>query len=124
MNSPVVNILQVYDLERVEVLRGPQNTLYGRNTTGGAINYISKKPEVGGDTNGYVSATFGEFNQLDMNAAIGVPLGDKAAIRLAIQHPGTRWHHQKLVTGRDEQIETNLLVVCNLPLNQMTAHLS
>ena len=102
LNSPVVNILQVYDLERVEVLRGPQNTLYGRNTTGGAINYISKKPEIGGNTNGYVQATIGEYSQLDMNAAIGVPLGDKAAIRLAIQSQERDGIRENLTTGNDD----------------------
>jgi iron complex outermembrane receptor protein len=86
LNSPVVNILQVFDLERMEVLRGPQNTLYGRNTTGGAINYISRKPVVGGDPNGYVQTTYGRFNQADLVAAYGAPLGDRAAFRAAVQY--------------------------------------
>ena len=77
LNSPVVNILQVYDLERIEILRGPQNTLYGRNTTGGAVNFISRKPEIGGEANGYVRATYGRFNQADIEGAFGAPLGEK-----------------------------------------------
>ena len=53
INSPGVNLLQVYDMERVEVLHGPQNTLYGRNTTAGAINYVTRKPEIDGENNGF-----------------------------------------------------------------------
>ena len=85
LNSPVVNILQVYDLERIEILRGPQNTLYGRNTTGGAVNFISRKPEIGGEANGYVRATYGRFNQADIEGAFGAPLGEKMAFRAALQ---------------------------------------
>ena len=83
LSSPVVNVLQTYDLERVEVLRGPQNTLYGRNTTGGAVNYISRKPQVGGETSGYVNATAGRFSQFEVDGAYGGPIGEKAAYRAA-----------------------------------------
>ncbi|CAN0606404.1 unnamed protein product, partial [Ectocarpus sp. 12 AP-2014] len=71
LNSPVVNVSQLFDLERVEVVRGPQNTLYGRNTTGGAINFISNKPEVGGETNGYINASYGRFNEINLEGAVG-----------------------------------------------------
>ena len=103
LNSPVVNILQTYDLERVEVLRGPQNTLYGRNTTGGAINFISRRPEVGGDLNGYASASIGNFNDVTLEAAIGAPIGDKAAFRLSAQSQQRDGIRTNLFTGTDEQ---------------------
>ena len=51
----------VFDLERVEALRGPQGTLFGRNATGGAIQFISNKPTK--EFEGYVAATYGRFNQ-------------------------------------------------------------
>jgi len=102
LNSPVVNILQIYDLERIEVLRGPQNTLYGRNTTGGAINFISRKPEVGGPVNGFVTGTYGRFNQADANAAFGAPLGDFAAFRVALQYQTRDGIRTNLLTGADE----------------------
>ncbi|NRA31340.1 MAG: TonB-dependent receptor [Parvularculaceae bacterium] len=108
LNSPVVNILQVYDLERVEVLRGPQNTLYGRNTTGGAINFISRQAEVGGDANGYVQATYGRFNQKDVNAAFGAPIGDLAAFRVAVQYQTRDGIRENLLTGEDDQSRDNL----------------
>lgn len=75
----------VFDTERVEVLRGPQNTLNGRNTTGGAINFISVKPEAGGEFNGYGQFTYGRFNQVIAEGAIGGGLGDNAGFRIAGQ---------------------------------------
>ena len=53
-----------YDLERVEVLKGPQGTLYGRNATGGAINVIPEKPSLD-HLGGYVSASYGNYNAYD-----------------------------------------------------------
>ncbi|MEL6877167.1 MAG: TonB-dependent receptor [Pseudomonadota bacterium] len=60
---------QLYDLERVEVLRGPQGTLFGRNTTGGAINFITRKPELAG-TQGYLTAGYGNFNRVSVEGAV------------------------------------------------------
>lgn len=73
---------QVYDLERVEVLRGPQGTLYGKNTTGGAINFITKKPtfEKGGD----IRIQSGEYAFFHADGAFNMPLiEDKLAARVA-----------------------------------------
>ena len=74
--------VSMYDLERVEVLRGPQGTLYGKNTTGGAVNLISRDAKLG-EVNGYLTAGYGNYNRVDVNGAVNVPLGEKAALRVA-----------------------------------------
>lgn len=73
---------QLFDLNRVEVLRGPQGTLFGRNATGGLVHYISRDA---GDAafNGYASASYGSFNATSAEGAIGGALSDGARFRLA-----------------------------------------
>ncbi len=73
--------LGLYDLERVEVLRGPQGTLYGKNTTGGAINFISRKPDF--DTEGYLKLGYGNYNRYDVDGAVQTGLTDTLAARVA-----------------------------------------
>jgi len=73
----------IYDIAQVEVLRGPQGTLYGRNATAGAINVISARPIF--DYAGAVGAEYGSYNQFGVNGMVNVPLGDKAAVRLAMR---------------------------------------
>jgi iron complex outermembrane receptor protein len=74
---------QLYDLEQIEVVRGPQGTLYGRNTTGGAINFITRKPELSG-TNGYLTLGYGSYNRFNAEGAIEItPVADKVGLRLA-----------------------------------------
>jgi iron complex outermembrane receptor protein len=71
-----------YDLQRVEVLKGPQGTLYGRNATAGAINVIPNRPRIG-QTGAEVSLGYGNYDWLTGQAALNLPLGDIAAIRIA-----------------------------------------
>jgi len=84
INRPNVMSISMFDMERVEVLRGPQGTLYGRNSTGGAINFITRKP--GKELGGNVSASYGNFNALRVDAGVDLPLNDSAAVRLAGFH--------------------------------------
>ncbi|MBU0556744.1 MAG: TonB-dependent receptor [Alphaproteobacteria bacterium] len=73
-----------FDLERVEVLKGPQGTLYGRNATGGAINIIPAEPRIG-LFEGYVSAGFQNYNGFNSEGAINIPIGDSSALRASFQ---------------------------------------
>lgn len=70
------------DLERIEVLRGPQGTLYGRNTFGGTINIHTRAPDLD-SVNGYVTGLYGDYDRRKLEGAINVPLGDQVAVRLA-----------------------------------------
>ncbi|MGX7925065.1 TonB-dependent receptor [Tsuneonella sp. HG094] len=74
LNRPQAAVLDVYEVERIEVLRGPQGTLYGRNTIGGAIKYVTKRlPD---DFEAKVRATYGSYDQADLVASISAPVGD------------------------------------------------
>lgn len=71
-----------YDLERIEVLKGPQGTLYGRNATGGAVNIITAKPHLD-EFSGYINGEYGNFDSKRLAAAINAPVGTDTAIRIA-----------------------------------------
>ncbi len=66
-------LLNLYDVQRVEVLRGPQGTLYGKNTIGGAVNIVSRKPDLD-DITGQASFTYGRFNETTGKGYVSVPL--------------------------------------------------
>ncbi|PZN95059.1 MAG: TonB-dependent receptor [Alphaproteobacteria bacterium] len=78
-------LLSLNDVERIEVLRGPQGTLYGKNTIGGAVSIVSKKPDLG-VFKGEASAQYGSYNQILLNGYVSAPLvADKVALSLAGQ---------------------------------------
>src|SRR5580765_5864478 len=70
-----VQALQTYDLDRVEVLRGPQGTLYGKNATGGAVNFYSRNPRLNA-YDGYLTAGISNFNGRTVEGAVGGPIAD------------------------------------------------
>ena len=74
-------VLDLFDLERVEVLRGPQGTLYGKNTIGGAIKYVTKK--MSGETEFSFDATVGSYSQRDLKVMGQIPLSDKLYLGVA-----------------------------------------
>lgn len=73
-----------YDLQRVEVVKGPQGTLYGRNATGGAINVLPNKPRLG-DLSGNILLEIGNYGSKKGSGAINIPIGEKVALRVATQ---------------------------------------
>ena len=74
LNRPQAAVLDIYDVDRIEVLRGPQGTLYGRNTIGGAVKYVTKRlPD---QFQVSVRGTYGTFNQAEGVASVSAPLGE------------------------------------------------
>ena len=96
----------LYDMERVEVLRGPQGTLYGKNTTGGAVNLISRDAKLG-EVNGYAQASYGNYNRFDLTGAVNVPIGEKAALRVAGTYARADGWFKNVVPGLPDLASTN-----------------
>ena len=89
----------MFDIERIEVLRGPQGTLYGRNATTGSVNIITKKPTR--DFEGNVAATIGNYNTLDLEAAAGGPISDTLSARFSFKRQRHTGYGRNLVTGSE-----------------------
>ena len=80
-NSTIGQLFQLYDLQNIEVLKGPQGTLYGRNTTGGVLSVHTVRP--GFEPGGFANLTYGRFNQFDLEGAVNIPLSDSLALRVS-----------------------------------------
>ena len=98
---PAMTKLAAFDLTRVEVLKGPQGTLYGQNATGGLVNYIAAKPteafEAGAD------ATYGSFNRLQVGGFVSGPITDHLGVRIALQgRRGDPW--QESITRPSDRL--------------------
>lgn len=101
MSRSVGGVLDVLDVERIEVLRGPQGTLFGRNTIGGALNISSRKPtEV---LSGNAEVTAGNFNRLDIRASIDIPVGDKIRSSIALSSKNRQGYVDRVFAGGDKQ---------------------
>ena len=93
---------QLYDLEGLEVLRGPQGTLYGRNTTGGAVNVNTVKPSLEEGVTGFLNARAGNFSTTDFTGAIeATVIPDVLGFRLAGAISNADGYVDNTVTGRD-----------------------
>ncbi|HWU04534.1 MAG TPA: TonB-dependent receptor plug domain-containing protein, partial [Novosphingobium sp.] len=77
---PIVSNGQFYDMAGAEVLRGPQGTLSGANSTGGAIYLTTKRPELD-RTSGYITANYGNYNNVGVNGALNLPITSTLAVR-------------------------------------------
>lgn len=87
IGNAVGSLVDMWDVERVEVLRGPQSTLFGRNTTGGSINIISARPS--DEVEAFGDLIYGNYNHLRFRGAVNAPINDRVAVRIA----GTREVH-------------------------------
>jgi iron complex outermembrane receptor protein len=92
-------LLDVLDVERVEVLRGPQGTLYGRNTLGGAIKFVTRAPSA--DFGGRLSLTLGDYGRRDAKAVLNLPLGHDWRTRVALAKYDRDGFGRNLTTGAD-----------------------
>lgn len=96
----------LFDLQQVDVLRGPQGTLFGRNTTGGAILLMSRQPEA--EFGGYVSVDVAEHHSRQLTAAVNAPLGEQTSARLAVNHQDYQYSMQNLFPlGQDGGMRHN-----------------
>jgi len=91
---------EFYDVERVEVLRGPQGTLYGRNATGGVFNLITAKPVLG-EFQADAELTYGNHNTIKAKGMLNIPLGERAGLRLAGSLLTRDGYVNNAVTGND-----------------------
>ncbi|HEY2660890.1 MAG TPA: TonB-dependent receptor [Caulobacteraceae bacterium] len=95
----------LFDLQRVEVLRGPQGTLFGRNATGGAIQFISNKPTK--DFQGYITAGAGSYNDFNLEGAISGPIRDNVQVRLSGMKDYADGYLQNITPGASDRGGSN-----------------
>jgi iron complex outermembrane receptor protein len=92
------NNFSFFDVERVEVLRGPQGTLFGRNTTGGAVNVIMRRP--GTEFGGFVEAGYGSYDRWMARGSVDLPMGEMVQFKLSGYYQDDRGYARNTTTGQ------------------------
>lgn len=103
---PQAAVLDIYDVERIEVLRGPQGTLYGRNTVGGAIKYVTRR--LSDEFSGSLKGTYGSYDQVDLVGTVSVPLGDSFRVGGSVASFQRDGYGENKTTG-DDQYDKDIL---------------
>jgi iron complex outermembrane receptor protein len=102
--SPILKGFPVFDLEQIEVLRGPQGTLFGRNTPGGIIKFDSRKPQ--DEFEAYIRAAYGNYNTRDLEGALNLPvIDDVLAVRVSGLYQERDPYVDNAFTGEDDRYE-------------------
>ena len=118
-------VFDLVDLERAEVLRGPQGTLFGKNTIGGAINLVTRKPH--GGFEGEVSLGAGDFGRLEGDARLNLPFSDRSWGSLAVTSRSSDGVTESLFTGEDyfdDNRDAGRLALRFLPADQVSIDFS
>lgn len=103
----VASDLDLGDLVRIEVLKGPQSTLFGESVSGGAISFYNKRPKVSDGFNGKVSATYGSNHAFQARASLGAPIGEAIAVRFSAYHNEYDGQIRNTVDGSRKQFQGN-----------------
>ncbi len=106
LNRPQGAVLDIYDVERVEVLRGPQGTLYGRNTVGGAVKYVTRR--LGDEPSLRLRASGGTYGQFDVVGTAEAPITDQFAVGATVAYFSREGYGENLTTG-DENYNKDIL---------------
>ena len=91
------NAVSLFDIEQTEVLRGPQGTLFGRNTTGGAVSIVTRKPAA--QFGGFLEGSYGSFNRYQVRGSIDVPINDKVLTKISAFHVEDDGYAKDVTTG-------------------------
>lgn len=100
LENPIAKGMPAFDLDRIEVLRGPQGTLFGRNTPAGTIKLESRKPSQ--ESEAYATVSYGRFNTIDAEGAVSGPLTDTVSARLSISFQNRDDWIDNALTGEDD----------------------
>lgn len=106
LGAAVMQQMESLDVSRVEALRGPQGTLFGRNAVGGLVHYISNTP--GDEFGGYARLQLGQFDERIAEGALNIPLGDDAALRVAMKYNRNSGWQENLLGGKNRSSKNAL----------------
>ena len=102
--NPILKGFPIFDMERIEVLNGPQGTLFGRNSPAGVVKFESAKP--GKKFEGYGIASIGRYSAINFEGAVNVPLSDMLSLRVAAQSQNRNdWVHNTNPRGPTQDLE-------------------
>src|SRR3546814_9729832 len=99
MPFPGAGVQQLYDVERIEVLKGPQGSLFGRNSSTGLVQFVTRKPT--DEFGGYASLSIGQYGKIGGEGALNLPLGEGARVRIAGQYSHNDGYRRNPETGID-----------------------